>query len=105
MKVIKFTLSGVEYRGEEAQRLFEIVLPYGAEEIVTVSRVKPERVSGRQYYVYADVSGVSASWDVGFGSRDEMEAWVKTVGMPEPTEAHGVACYRALIGYKPEAQL
>lgn len=102
MKVARFLLSGREYGGDEAARLFEIAHPYGVEEIVTVSRAEPERFTGWQHYVYADVSCVSAHWTVLFDSREEMEAWAATVPMPERTEENGIACYRALIGYMPE---
>lgn len=95
MKVDWFRLSGAEFYGDEARRLFDIAFDHGFDRIGAdfAPWLKPAR-----FVADVDVSGVAAAAQLSFDSPDKLIDFVRDAKLVEPSEA-SVKCYRRLAGY------
>lgn len=97
MNVDWFRLSGSDYYGDEAQRMFGIAAAHGFD--CMWAGFEPWLPGGKSARFTADVnvSGVAAAAQVSFDDPAGLHEFVRTARMIEPREPEATDTYRQLL--------
>lgn len=102
MKVEYFRLSGYDFRGEIAERMFAAIQDHGFGRVGADLNPWPMRANDGKFVCYVDVSGVSAHAELRFDDADSLLSFLRSARILQHTEEDSTAAYRKLLAINDE---
>jgi hypothetical protein len=98
-------LSGVDYFGETAARMYAVSAEIGFDEVSTSRHVFQQRGEKSLFTGYASPSGVSAHFQLAFETAEALNAWAENAKIVSPTEDQSTNLYRAILAAMQHAEV